>query len=152
MTGPVSAFSAAKRLGDKSGWTLTHLQIHKMLYLCHMFFLGDKEEPLIQGDFEAWNYGPVHPQLYHRLKRYDDKQIPESAFFNVAIVEDSHPGAEYLDAGVEQLPRHRLVAITHWENGAWLKNFQPYVKGIVIPEADIVEEYKLRKGISSDAG
>ena len=151
MTDPVSAFSAAKRLGDKSAWALTHLQFHKMLYLCHMYFLGDKETPLIQGHFEAWNYGPVHPELYHLLKSYDDKQIPESAFSLYASVDDSHPGAEYLDAGVEQLPRHRLVAITHWEKGAWLKNFRPYVKGIVIPVSDIVEEYKLRKGISTDA-
>ncbi|RWO77206.1 type II toxin-antitoxin system antitoxin SocA domain-containing protein [Mesorhizobium sp.] len=60
--------SAAKHLAKQSGWSLSNLELQKILYLAHMFYLGRTGEPLVSGHFEAWDYGPVHPDLYHRVK------------------------------------------------------------------------------------
>lgn len=144
MAKPVSVFSAARRIGETSGWTLTNLQMQKICYMTHMYYLGQKEEPLIHCRFEAWDFGPVCPDLYHRLKEYGSDPIPLNPLSFALPVADDHPGVEYLDAGVTQLPRTRLVAITHWEKGAWHEKYIPGVQGIHISDSDILNEYRKR--------
>ena len=141
----VSILSAAKRLGERSGWTLTNLQMQKMSYIAHMFYLGETDgTPLVGGTFEAWDYGPVHPVLYHALKRYGAEPVDPKAFLRVHKVPDEHPGARLLDEAVDILPRNKLVAITHWQEGAWAKNYQPYGRSELIPNADVLAEYRKR--------
>ena len=40
---------------------------------------------------------------------------------------------------------NRLVAITHWENGAWAKHYVPGERGNIIPNEDIKQEWEDRK-------
>lgn len=141
---PVSILSAAKRLGERSGWTLTNLQMQKMSYIAHMFHLGETNEPLVDGTFQAWDLGPVHPVLYHAVKRYGADPVQPDALAHVNSVSDDHPGAKQLDAAVDQLPRNKLVAITHWKGGAWAKNYEPFSRNALIPNEDILAEYNLR--------
>ncbi len=143
----ISIFSAAKRLCEQSDWTLSNLEIQKMAYISHMFYMGyhDEHEPLIGGVFQAWNYGPVNPDLYHALKRFGSDDIMPEALNFPADISDVHPGIKYLDSAVASLPRNRLIAITHWKHGAWRKNYRLGVRGIEIPNKDILEEFQTRK-------
>ena len=141
----VSVLSAAKRLGEKSQWTLTNLHMQKMVYLTHMFYMAEVGSPLVRGQFEAWEFGPVHPELYHALKKYGSSLINAAALQRYPGVPDDGVEAKYLDAAAEQLPRNGLVSITHWSGGAWHRNYRPGVRGIVIPNEHIVDEYRKRK-------
>lgn len=144
----VFVLSAAKRLGETSGWVLTNLQMQKMCYLAHMFYMGDNSgDPLVKGQFEAWAWGPVHPTLYHAVKHFNSDPIQSSAFTQFPNLQTEPLRAKYLDAAFEQLPLHRLVAITHWSEGAWRKNYRPNERGIVISNSDILEEYQKRKDV-----
>ena len=146
----VSVLSAAKRLGGKSGWVLTNLQMQKMVYLAHMFYMGDNGgDLLVHGEFEAWAWGPVHPDLYHAVKHFNSNQIQAIAFQRYPSMPGGHLGIRYLDAAVDQLPRNRLVSITHWPEGAWRKNYRPTERGVIIPNSDILEEYRKRKNVKS---
>ena len=145
----VHVMSAAKRLGQRSTWSLSNLELQKMVYLAHMFYMGQTDNgPLVDGQFEAWAFGPVHPVLYHALKRFGADKVPASAFDGHSTVPDDHPGAEYLDDAVDELPRSRLVAITHWRDGAWAKNYKPYVRNVPITNQDIILEYREREKIA----
>ena len=144
---PINVLQAAKHLCKKSDWKLSNLELQKMIYICHMFYFGQQNEPLVSGDFEAWDYGPVHPSLYHHLKRYGAKPIDKSAFEAVEdLCESNHKGQiEILNYLLKSFPPGsgpKLVAITHWDNGAWAKHYRPREKNIVLPIADILEEYK----------
>ena len=141
----VSVLSAAKRLGETSGWTLTNLHMQKMCYIAHMFHLGNEDRPLVDGNFEAWEYGPVHPVLYNKLKRFGPNPVSRAPFLLQQNMPKGHSGIKYLDSAVRQLQRNRLVAIAHWEKGAWAKNYDPDWKNIVISNDDIVEEFQERK-------
>ena len=143
MTVPV--LSAAKRLGETSGWTLTNLHMQKMCYIAHMFHLGNEHAPLVDGHFEAWEYGPVHPVLYNRLKGFGPHPVTKAPFMLHRSMSEDHSGIKYLDSAVTQLQRNRLVAIAHWEKGAWAKNYDPQWKNIVISNDDILEEFQERK-------
>lgn len=141
----VSVLAAAKRLGERSGWTLSNLKLQKLLYLAHMFHLGTARKPLVSGHFEAWDYGPVHPELYHKAKIFGSAPV-ENIFHSVPDMED---GSErrLLDQTLDQLASAtpaKLVAVTHWADGAWARHYQPGGRGIVIPDRDIRREYEDR--------
>lgn len=139
----VNVFAAAKRLAKRSGWTLTNLEIQKILYLAQMFYLGRTGgEPLITGEFEAWDYGPVHPTLYHRIKIYGSEPVG-NVFHNVADIPDG-PEAEIIDEAYDSLGQvgaSRLVKATHRPGGAWEKHYLQGARNCVMSNADILQEY-----------
>jgi uncharacterized phage-associated protein len=145
----VSVLAAAKRMCARSGWSLSNLELQKLLYIAHMFHLGEHGgDPLVSGAFEAWDYGPVHPQLYHRVKVFGADAV-ENVFNSVPEIP---PGADaaMLDAAVDQLGHAapgKLVAITHWDKGAWAKYYVRGQRGTVIPNEAILQEYRDRANV-----
>ena len=65
------------RRANGEGQPLTHLQIQKLVYFSHARLLFLHGQPLIDKGFEAWEYGPVVPDLYHALKRYGPDEVLE---------------------------------------------------------------------------
>lgn len=154
----ISPLAAGKQMGRASDWTLTNMAMQKLLYIAHMLYMGERDgEPLVKGTFEAWEYGPVHPTLYHAVKQYGAEPIPKingSISFNgfnnpIVSIEkiDGTPEAEKLDKVVGLLANNvtRLVAITHWDKGAWKKCYRPEERGVPIPNEVIMEEYRERR-------
>lgn len=142
----VSVFDAAKHLCKESGWQLTNLQLQKLIYLAHMFHLGLFKSPLIEEHFEAWNYGPVQPDLYHKAKVYGSDPV-ENIFRSASDLDENSTEAMMLDKVLGDLSAHtpaRLVALTHWDKGAWAKHYEPNTFGCYIPNSDIAIEYRDR--------
>ena len=142
----ISALQAAKKMGERSGWSLSNLEMQKLLYLSHMIHLGTKDKPLVGGHFEAWDLGPVHPVLYHKAKVFGARPV-HNIFRSVPDPQDGTECAT-LNGTMGELSRltgPQLVSITHWEDGAWARNYVPGERGIVIPDSDIKDEYQRRK-------
>lgn len=141
----IPALHAAKFMCESSGWQVSNLVLQKLMYIAHMFHLGQFDQPLINGTFEAWDYGPVQPTVYHAVKVFGSAPV-QNIFSRVP---ELAPGTEanLLKQTVENLSHAKpglLVEITHWQNGAWAKHYQPGSRGITIPDKDILEEYKQR--------
>ena len=141
----ISALQAAKKMGESSGWSLSNLEMQKLLYLSHMIHLGTKDKPLVGGHFEAWDLGPVHPVLYHKAKVFGARPV-HNIFRSVSDPEDGAECATLNDTMDElsRLTGPQLVSITHWDRGAWARNYVPGERGIIIPDSDIKNEYQLR--------
>ena len=141
------AVIAAKRLCEQSGWTLSNLELQKLLYLAHMAYLGRTGRPLILESFEAWDLGPVVPTLYHRAKAFGSSPV-QNVFHHVSSdLEPSKASAiDEVFHATRGLTPGRLVAITHWDQGAWAKNYSPRARGRIIPNSDIRDEYIARVG------
>jgi len=140
----ISALRAGKYLCEISDWSLTNLSLQKLLYIAHMVHLGTRGEPFIKDSFEAWDYGPVLPSLYHQVKIFGSAPI-RNIFRSVKDLREDGKAAEWLDEayeGLGDLRPSQLVAITHREKGAWAKNYVPGVHDIVIPNEDIKAEYR----------
>jgi len=60
-------------------FSTTHIELQKILYFCHGSFLVKNHESLVQGYFEAWPHGPVHPQIYSEFKKFGGNPISERA-------------------------------------------------------------------------
>jgi hypothetical protein len=68
-----SSSTAARYACKMSGWSLTNLKLQKILYIARMVFVGrTKDQLLIDEAFKAWDFGPVLPSLYHRVRLSDD--------------------------------------------------------------------------------
>ena len=146
----VSATAAAKRLCVRSGWRLSNLEVQKLLYIAHMLHLGRTGEPLIDGHFEAWDYGPVEPRLYHELKMFGADPV-FNVFAGVRDLPDDSPEAMSLDQTQRMLADAtpgRLVAITHRDDGAWARHYDSARRRVVIPNRDIAAEYLDRTNAS----
>lgn len=142
----VLAIQAAKHLGQKSNWKYSNLEYQKLIYIAHMFHLGAEHEPLVFGNFEAWPYGPVHPDVYHLLKLFGALAVPKT-FGLFKFIEDIETGSEsaWLDDAANAFPPGngaRLVAVTHQKQSAWQRHHGTNRKSVVIPTDSIIAEYK----------
>ncbi|KAA6205363.1 MAG: DUF4065 domain-containing protein [Candidatus Tokpelaia sp.] len=151
--------TVCKYICEKSSWGVSNLRLQKILYLAQMFHMGRHEgRRLVDTSFQAWDFGPVSPELYHRVKDFGAQPITE-------IGEDifSQPGETFPEARLFQPedPRKKtlddicdkflswtpgqLVGVTHWKKGAWAKYYQPGMFGVQIPDKDIWGEYNVRQ-------
>ncbi|TXI22297.1 MAG: DUF4065 domain-containing protein [Nitrosomonas sp.] len=142
----ISVYDAARRLCERSGWSLTNLELQKLIYIAHMFHLGEYGSPLITQSFEAWDYGPVQPDLYHHIKVYGSSPV-KSMFSLGDNIQSDGTEAKILNKVCDQLSNKSagwLVAVTHWENGAWSKYYGSRLNGKTINNDDILKEYRSR--------
>jgi uncharacterized phage-associated protein len=143
----LSSMQAARKICEHGSWKTTNLELQKILYIAQMLFMGEHNGTrLVDADFEAWDYGPVDPDLYRRVRIFGANPIQEIFFGLLPPANDGeremhlHNVCTFLSG---KKPAE-LVSITHWKDGAWAKNYKPGVHGIVIPDRDILDEYQLR--------
>ncbi|PPQ19461.1 hypothetical protein CV770_10745 [Bradyrhizobium sp. AC87j1] len=98
---------------------MTNLALQKNLYLAHMVHLGRTGERLVDGEFQAWDYGPVNPELYETVSMFGDEPIKD-VFFGAPRIFGSREEETLRDACEHLLRRHASepVAMTHSERGA----------------------------------
>jgi uncharacterized phage-associated protein len=143
--------SVAKFICDEGNWTVTNLQLQKMMYLAQMLYMGVSEdnERLFDGTFEAWDYGPVEPTLYHRVKQFGAQPIADNVFFAARNFSPESSRLAFLKEEVPALLKYtprELVEITHWDGGAWFKFYEQQARHTRIPDSAILDEYKARTG------
>ena len=51
---------------------ITPLALQKLLYYSQAFFKVFYGYPLFENNCEAWDQGPVYPEIYNKFKKYDD--------------------------------------------------------------------------------
>jgi len=111
----ISIFAAAKHLAKYSNWSLSNLQIQRLIYLSHMFYMGrNNGERLVHGYFEASDYGSINPILYDKLQIYGAEPVG-NIFRRYADINGT-PEAAILEEAYDALggePPARLIGITH---------------------------------------
>jgi|HubBroStandDraft_6_1064221.scaffolds.fasta_scaffold58038_1 uncharacterized phage-associated protein len=119
-------------LAEQQGMKLTNMQLQKLVYIAHGFYLAIEHEPLLEEDVRAWQWGPVIRELYDELRNYGshpvDKPIPPST----QIDEAADPGAMQIIRNVwrayGKLSASQLSVITHQPDTPWRQawNERPY--------------------------
>jgi len=135
----------AHHLCAQSGWRVSNLQLHKIIYIADMNFVGQGKGRLVDEDFEAWDYGPVLPSLYHKCKAFGSKAVPQvfwghqdvSGTLEAAMLETAWENLRSATPG-------QLVQTTHSSLGAWVLRYIAGAKQIKILTQDMVDEYARR--------
>jgi len=139
--------SVCRFICERGDWRVTNLQLQKILYVAQMYHMGRSNgERLVDTKFEAWDYGPVSPELYRRARMFGSSPIKNVFFDARDFREDDPRRAELISVCDELLPMKpgALVDLTHWPHGAWAKNYVPGFRGIEIPDRDIAAEFRAR--------
>lgn len=140
--------SVAKYLCERSDWSLSNLSLQKLLYLAQMFHMGRHDgRRLAEAGFEAWDYGPVEPDLYHQSKIFGAGPVRD-VFYDARTFRDTDPRRKTMDDVCKKFLRYSpgdLIEITHWDGGAWARNYMPGRRNAPIPDEQIWKEYNDRQ-------
>lgn len=149
---PVRLDSAARYLCEKSGWSLSNLKLQKLLYLAQVEHASQNNgERLIAEPFQAWDYGPVVPRLYQKLKMFGAGPV-ENVFYSAKSIRSESPSDRSLANTWDQFgdaDPGKLIEVSHWERGGWAARYQPGIKD-EIRHADIVTEAENRERFADD--
>jgi uncharacterized phage-associated protein len=142
----MNIFEATKFLvfnAEASEDDMTNMRLNKLLYFAHGIHLANYGEPLFEEPVEAWTFGPVFPDIYHRFNKFgrmpimlEDNSYDRSKFSDLEY-------ASLLDAisvfGI--YATSVLVEISHNKGGAW-DRIMKLKCGDTIPNSLILEEFK----------
>ncbi|MEH0195157.1 type II toxin-antitoxin system antitoxin SocA domain-containing protein [Caulobacter sp. CCNWLY153] len=156
--------NAILAVARREGFALSNLPFNKIVYFAHAWYLAHYGEPLVDSGFEAWQYGPVHPQIYRQMRQYGDQVITGWLTRIDLDTGEDVPVEVKLDeramAHIEQMTRfygcksaYWLVQKTH-EPGApwdqvWTAAEEKPVPGMVIPDSVTEAYYReiLKRGV-----
>lgn len=113
-----------------AGLKLSNLALQKLLYFAHGQYLIRTGNPLLDGCFEAWTYGPVHPAVYRAFKCEEGRPIETRATARDVMTGATRPMPVPDDIEVQRvivgvlgslghLSAGRLIEITHAPDGPW---------------------------------
>lgn len=134
-------------LGSQDEQLLTPMQLIKLCYIAHGWYLAFTSKELITEPIEVWKHGPVIPSIYHAFKTYGDNSIVTTAKFL------PEPSSDYqdLDLDFEELllpdwetdkkkvirwvwkhyrkyDGYQLSQLTHKEDSPWFQARQQMLK------------------------
>jgi Uncharacterized phage-associated protein len=145
---PIRVDSAARYLCERSRWSLSNLELQKLLYLAQVEHaaLNDGAQ-LIDTVFQAWDYGPVIPLLYRKLRIFGADAV-DDVFYEARNIRPGSPSRQTLDkvwTDFGDVNPGELIEVSHWDRGAWARYYEPGVRGITIPHEAVIEEAENRR-------
>lgn len=63
------------RRASRDGKHLTQMQLQKLVYIAHGWNLAINGHPLTDDSLQAWDYGPVYPELWESLRSYGKEPV-----------------------------------------------------------------------------
>src|SRR6266481_8583654 len=87
----------------KRGLEISNLKLQKLIFLCHAFLLVEKNRDLVRGNFVAWKFGPVHPDVYDAFKHFRERPIDRLAAKVNPVTEEQTEIAPVMDLDVRDV-------------------------------------------------
>lgn len=151
---PFSAQAVANEFIDIAGkGRLDPMKLQKLVYFAHGWHLAIEDAPLTQQNFEAWQFGPVIPDLYRAFKNYGAGEVTDYATkFNTLTArlftprisperdEDTRAAMDVIrDVWSVYGPYSaiKLSNATHMDGTPWAKWYDPAKHHVVIPNEEI---------------
>lgn len=149
--------NAILSIAEDCGLRISNLALNKILFFAHGWHLALHDAPLVDSAFEAWQFGPVHPQVYRQFRGLGHKAIPRGrrlTEIDLATggdnpVEPNLSDAEFQFCGkivqfYGKYSASRLVEISHeigapWDQ-VWERAGRTSLPGMVIPD-EITKRY-----------
>ncbi|MBR9864893.1 MAG: SocA family protein [Rhodobacteraceae bacterium] len=132
------------RLASEAQESLTPMQLLKLVYIAHGWMLALYNRPLIRDDVQAWQYGPVIPSLYNKIRRFKSGPVTQVSaeegetldHAEVSIVRQVYEKYGHLSGPA-------LSRLTHADGTPWHITYVPHSFGDVIPN-DLIEDHYSR--------
>jgi uncharacterized phage-associated protein len=133
---------------SREGRALTPMQLIKLVYIAHGWYLGYFNKPLINEPVEAWKFGPVIRTLYHQVKKYGAGAVtdllPTASMFGATDKIDAD-ASDLLDRVWEAYARFsgvQLSKMTHQPGTPWDKAWKDGGVDAPLQDSEIAAHYR----------
>lgn len=126
----------ADRGDEEEAEDLTNLKMQKLLYYAQGHYLAKYGHPLFSDSIEAWQHGPVVPNIYRDMKYHRDVLAPSNDYDWDSIDEETASFLAGIWNAYGQYSAWKLRNMTH-ATTPWRDHFDPTVKHSVIPDDEI---------------
>ena len=102
------------------GRALSIMSLLKLVYIAHGWNLEMKNQPLINNRIEAWQYGPVIPDVYKSFRPQGVAvKSTDASFPSNAITKEDKDFLEQIYNIYGKMSPFRLSELTHEPGGPW---------------------------------
>jgi len=129
---------ATRQNNAEMGDLMTNLRLQKLLYFAQGWHLARFGRPLFDAQLNAWDFGPVVPEIYHEYKTNgrcgisETFDLPQDAFTPSELELLLDVVREYADRSTSA-----LVTLSHKPDAPWSHTS----KYAVIPQSSIQEYF-----------
>jgi uncharacterized phage-associated protein len=124
---------------EDAGDTISNMKLQKLVYYAQGFYLALYGKPLFPERIEAWDQGPVIPELYRRFEKFGAKAIEKPEEVDFSKFDSQTRGLlDEIWSVYGQFSAWKLRNMVYGEM-PWQR---AYGKGSVISEADMKEYFK----------
>lgn len=103
---------------------ISNLQLQKILYYVQGEYMKKNNgQALFNDDIEAWQYGPVVPNVYYKFNIFSSGKIDTQQTMNEPIRKDDYKDIDSIIECKSKLSPWELVKSTHSEL-PWKKNYE----------------------------
>lgn len=127
---------------EDAGDLISNLKLQKLVYYAQGFHLALNDAPLFEERIEAWQHGPVVPDLYRAYSPFGSAPLPGPTGFDIDQIDTETQ--ELLDEVYEvfgQYSAWKLRNLTH-EEPPWKDIFRRGVSYIEITQESMAEYFK----------
>lgn len=120
---------------NETGNTISNLKLQKILYFVQAEFLVSTGGACFPEAIEAWDFGPVVPEVYHRYKVYGSANIPYMG--GGKTVKISSKDQKLMDGIIDECSGYSassLVEITHQQD-PWRDAYRPYMGNVITTQS-----------------
>jgi uncharacterized phage-associated protein len=118
------------QLRSETGKSLTVMQLIKLVYIADGWAVALLGKPLSKADPQAWQYGPVYPELYRAFKKFGSNPVTEPAKiagtdvpYGEEFSSDEEGVMRAVVDGYGKLSAYQLSNLTHQSETPWSKAF-----------------------------
>ena len=133
---------------DKSfdeGKPMTNMNLLKLVYIAHGWYLGITGKPLINEAVKAWRYGPVIESIYNTFKSNKGNAITKIPILPVSV--DISDKEEFLTKIWDVYKKYdglQLSTLTHKKGTPWDITISTRGVHSIIPNDLIQDHYRKR--------
>lgn len=123
--------------------TVTPMKLLKMVYLAHGWMLGIHGLPLVRGRVEAWQYGPVFPELYHAIKHLGAQPVRVADLPDKPVEAFDPEEKQVMRDAAQQygpLTAAQLSSLTHAPSSPWELTYRKGIRHRAIPN-ELIQFY-----------
>lgn len=146
---PLAVANAVLNEAWTQGRNLTIMQLLKLVYIAHGWSLALLDTPLVSRQPQAWQHGPVFPEIYRTFRRFGSGPILEkgqTGFGQVAEATLSPAQQQIVKSvvsGYAHMHAFTLSNITHQPGTPWSRTYNNGLgSSHEIPNEIIAEHYR----------
>lgn len=124
---------------------LTPLKLMKLVYLCEGWSLALRDSSIIREEVEAWQYGPVIPELYQLIKHFRASPVNQIVCSTEALSEEQMSLCQSVYNSYKHLTGIQLSDLTHQPGTPWSAVWQKNTSNNTIPTSMIKDHFNQLK-------